>query len=123
MSLPSNYARVFAGELGRTIAEVHEDGMIVDRITGYTKADCLDTLRVQYPRLPLFDYKGNKIRRREILDLWKMESPNAGSTTQLDRAVNDILMEVAVDRKMGRLKPFIEGEPIGVIPPQHRRKQ
>lgn len=120
MSLPSQYAKVRFGHDGKVVADVHKDGFIIDRLIGYTKQDCVESVRLQYPGMLIIDTDGKKLKTRLVKD--ERDSP-AGmifAYTQIDSAVEQILSEIIYDRSQGKIAPFVEGTPIGVIPPEYR---
>lgn len=120
MNHPDSYVRLRSGDLGRTIGDVIEDGMVIDQIHGYTKPDCIETVRLQYPKLPIFDVDEHQIPQKQVV----VESEDGDSfmiaQSHIDLTVAEILGEVQRERARGTLKPFVEGEPIGCIPVEHQ---
>lgn len=115
--LPVNYAKLFIGEMGRTIANVYEDGLLVDKVVGYTQRDCLESLAIQYPGLRVIDADGHSAHTPRTLLL---SSRGIVASSVIDQTIHEIMGEISDMRINGTLRPFVEGEPIGVIPPAHR---
>lgn len=109
-------ARVRYGEMGRSIATIYEDGLIVDKIVGYTRGDCLDSIRTQYGYIRVLDHNEHVIHLHEPVQ--REEPPGDGS--QFDHLIEQICREIALDRIRGRIRPFVEGEHIGCIPSDKR---
>ncbi len=99
---------VHTGDLGRTIVSVFEGGLLVDRVSGYTRADALESARIQYPWI-----REGRIHRTPM-------ELRLGPPPPLDQAVDEIMQEIVWMRAAGKMRPFVEGEPIGTIPPEHR---
>lgn len=99
---------VHTGDLGRTIINVYEGGLLIDRISGYTRADALESAHIQYPWIR----EGNK-------HLTPMQQ-RLGPAPLIDETISEIMQEIMWMRAAGTLRPFVEGEPIGTIPPEHR---
>jgi len=122
------HVKLSVDSMGRTIADVFDDGLIIDKILAHDKLDCLATIRLNYPTYVVYDPEGERIFVSPITLTTRNEqspvSPHAPGDFQrrwIDAAVHNILVETELERAAGTLKPFVEGEPIGVIPANKRR--
>lgn len=86
-------------------------------------------LTYERTRRGLFRVSGRVLPARIIDDSlkpgrqdWEDKTVLGLENPELDPIVREIEREVAADRLAGRLKPFIEGEPIGVLPRRVRVK-
>ncbi len=109
--------RVHTSDIGYTIVNVYDNGILINKVTGYTRGDAISDAYRHYPLLLL-------VVKREMPEAYNPVDFPAKSrekyTPMIDVAVNEIMREVQQDRLNGRLRPFVEGEPIGTIPLNRR---
>jgi hypothetical protein len=119
-------ARLMTEELGRVLALVYDDGTLIDRIRGTDYQDVFTQLQVDYPLARVFTRRGATFGgtpaariERDAIERYFQQSA-LGDTTSLDIIIAEIMREIGTMQYGGKLRSFIEGEPIGCIPLDHR---
>ena len=91
-------------------AVIYENGFIADLMFGDSLRDVVEMVKLNYPELAA----------HTVIAVDRYTQQHENEWPDVDAAVDDILKEVAELRVLGRIVPFVEGEPIGVIPRENR---
>lgn len=89
----------------RCIATVYDEGMILDQFRAESREAAVQAALAVYPDAtlasPTYTQPGSVLGN-------------------LDATILEIIQEIELDRQAGRVVPFVEGTPIGMIPTEHR---